>query len=68
MGPDLHGFAEQFDFYLLVTKKMKVDNKAPLLFDAEDFGFETRLAKLQELAGLDILLSASATVALTFER
>lgn len=48
---------------------MRVDNKAPLLIDAEEFGFEAGLAKLQELAGLESITPVvSATVALTFER
>lgn len=73
MNLDLHGVAEQFDFYVLVTRlgpnKVRVDNKAPLLIDAEDFGFEVGLAKLQELAGLESITPVvSATVALTFER
>ena len=73
MTLDLHGISEQFDFYVLVTRlganKVRVDNKAPLLIDAEDFGFEAGLAKLQELAGLEsITPMVSATVALTFER
>lgn len=73
MTLDLHGISEQFDFYVLVTRlganKVRVDNKAPLLIDAEDFGFEAGLAKLQELAGLDSITPVvSATVALTFER
>jgi len=73
MTLDLHGVSEQFDFYVLVTRlgpnKVRVDNKAPLLIDAEDFGFGAGLAKLQELAGLEsITPMVSATVALTFER
>ncbi|MEP4051867.1 MAG: YceI family protein [Litorimonas sp.] len=73
MTLDLHGISEQFDFYVLVTRlgpnKVKVDNKAPLLLDAEDFGLGDGLAKLQELAGLESISPVvSATVALTFER
>jgi len=73
MTLDLHGVSEQFDFYVLVTRlganKVRVDNKAPLLIDAGDFGFEAGLAKLQELAGLESISPlVSATVALTFER
>jgi len=73
MTLDLHGVSEQFDFYVLVTRlganKVRVDNKALLLLDAEDFGFEVGLAKLQELAGLESITPVvSATVALTFER
>jgi len=53
----------------LGANKVRVDNKAPLLIDAEDFGFESGLAKLQELAGLESITPVvSATVALTFER
>jgi len=73
MTLDLHGVSEQFDFYVLVTRlganKVRVDNKAPLLLDGEDFGFEAGLAKLQELARLESITPiVSATVALTFER
>ena len=70
---ELHGIAEQFDFNALVTRvgpnKVRVVNKAPLLIDAEDFGFEAGLAKLQQLAKLESITPVvSATVALTFER
>jgi len=73
MTLDLHGVSEQFDFYVLVTRlganKVRVDSKAPLLIDAEDFGFEAGLAKLQELAKLESITPVvSATVGLTFER
>lgn len=70
---DLHGVSEAFDIEMNVTRigvnKVRVDNKAPLLIDAEDFGFEDGLAKLQELAGLESISPAvSVNVALTFER
>ena len=73
MTLDLHGVSEQFDVDVRVTRlganKVRVDNKAPLLLDAEDFGFEAGLAKLQELAGLESITPlVSATVALTFVR
>lgn len=73
MTLDLHGVSEQFDVEVLVTRiganKVRVDTKAPLLLDAEEFGFEAGLAKLQELAGLESITPlVSATVALTFER
>ena len=73
MTLDLHGVAEQFDVDMQVTRlganKVRVDNKAPLLIDAEDFGFDAGLAKLQELAGLESITPVvSATVGLTFER
>jgi len=73
MTLDLHGVSEQFDFYVLVTRlganKVRVDNKAPLLIDAEDYGFGAGLAKMQKLAGLESITPiVSATVALTFER
>lgn len=73
MALEIHGVAEQFDFYVLVTRlrpnKVRMDNKAPLLIDAEDFGFEDGLAKLQKLAGLEsISPMVSAAVALSFER
>jgi len=73
MTLDLHGVSEQFDFYVLITRlganKVRVDNKAPLILDGEDFGFGEGLAKMQELAGLESITPVvSATVALTFER
>ena len=69
----LHGIAEQFDADVRVTRigpnKVRVDSAAPLIIDAEDFGFEAGLAKLQELAGLESITPVvSATVGLTFER
>lgn len=73
MTLELNGMAEQLDFYVLVTRlganKVRVDNKAPLLLDAEEFGYTEGLAKLQALAGLDSITPVvSVTVALTFER
>jgi len=73
MTLELHGVAEQFDVDVTVTRiganKVRVDTKGPLLIDAEDFGLEAGLAKLQELAGLESITPVvSATVALTFER
>lgn len=70
---DLHGITEVFDIEMNVTRvgvnKVRVDNKMPLLIDAEDFGFEAGLAKLQSLAGLESISPAvSVTVALMFER
>ena len=70
---DLHGIAEQFDADMRVTRigpnKVRVDSAVPLIIDAEDFGFEAGLAKLQELAGLESITPVvSATVGLTFER
>jgi hypothetical protein len=73
MTLDLHGISEQFDADMRVTRigpnKVRVDSAAPLLIDAEEFGFEEGLAKLQELAGLESITPVvSATVGLTFER
>jgi len=73
MQIDLHGITDQQEFYVLVTRlgpnKVVVNNKAPLLLDATDFGFEDGLAKLQELAGLDSISPVvSATISFTFER
>jgi len=46
-----------------------VANKGVIVIDAEDFGFEAGLAKLQELAKLDSISPVvSVTVSLTFER
>jgi hypothetical protein len=53
----------------LGANKARLDNKAPLLLDAEDFGYGAGLAKLQELAGLDSISPVvSITMSLTFER
>jgi len=73
MTIDLAGIQNNEEFYVLVTRlgpnKVRVDNKAPLLLDAEDFGFEAGLAKLQELAGLNSISPVvSTTVSLTFQR
>lgn len=73
MTLDMHGISEQFDADMSVTRigpnKVRVDSAAPLLIDAEDFGFGDGLAKLQELAGLQSITPVvSATVGLTFER
>ena len=73
MQIDLHGITEQQEFYVLVTRlgpnKVAVNNKAPLLLDAADFGFEGGLAKLQELAGLDAITPlVSVTQSFVFER
>jgi len=73
MTLDMHGISEQFDADMNVTRigpnKVRVDSAAPLLIDAEDFGFGAGLAKLQELAGLQSITPVvSATVGLTFER
>jgi len=73
MTLDMHGITEQFDANMNVTRtgpnKVRVDSAAPLLIDAEDFGFGAGLAKLQELAGLQSITPVvSATVGLTFER
>ncbi len=70
---DLHGITEQKDVDLLVTRlganKVRIANKGAILIDAEDFGFEAGLAKLQELAKLNSISPVvSATVSLTFER
>ncbi len=73
MTIDLHGVSEQMDFYVMVTRlgpnKVLVENKAPLLLDARDFGMEAGLTKLQELAGLDSITPVvPITVSFVFER
>ena len=73
MKLDMHGIVDEREFDVLVTRlgpnKVRVDNKAPLILDAEDFGFEAGLAKLQELANLESISPiVSATISLTFER
>ena len=73
MKIDMHGIVDEREFEVLVTRlganKVRVDNKAPLLLDVADFGFEAGVAKLQELANLDSISPiVSATISLTFER
>jgi len=73
MTLDLHGIIEQREFDVFVTRlganKVRVANKGVIVIDAEDFGFEAGLAKLQELAKLDSISPVvSVTVSLTFER
>ncbi|NNE59064.1 MAG: YceI family protein [Hellea sp.] len=70
---DLHGVKAQMDYYVSVTRlgpnKVLVENKAPLILDARDFGMDAGLAKLQELAGLDSITPVvPITVSLVFER
>lgn len=73
MTLDLHGIIEQRELDVSVTRlganKVRVANKGVIVIDAEDFGFEAGLAKLQELAKLDSISPVvSVTVSLTFER
>ena len=73
MTLDLHGVADERELDVLVTRlganKVRVATKAPLLIDAEDFGMEAGVAKLQELAKLESITPVvSATVSLTFKR
>jgi len=73
MTLDLHGIIEERGFDVFVTRlganKVHAANKGVIVIDAEDFGFEAGLAKLQELAKLDSISPVvSVTVSLTFER
>lgn len=73
MKLDLHGIVDAREFDVLVTRlganEVRVDSKAPLLLDVEDFGLEAGVAKLKELANLDSITPiVSATISLTFER
>lgn len=70
---DLHGVSESYDYYVLVTRlganRVAVENKAPLILDARDFGMEAGLAKLQELAMLESITPVvPITMSLVFER
>lgn len=70
---DLHGLGALHDAPVLVTRlganKVSVVTQAPVLLDAEEFGFEAGLAKLQELAGLDSITPVvPVTASLVFER
>jgi len=73
MTLNLHGIEENIDFYVLVTRlganKVVINNKAPLILDAGEFGFTEGLAKLKELAILDSITPVvSVTVSLVFTR
>jgi polyisoprenoid-binding protein YceI len=70
---DINGIKETREFYVMVTRlsgdKVLVENKAPLLLDASDFGLTAGLAKLQELAGLDAITPVvPVTFSLVFKK
>lgn len=69
----IRSISETMEFYVVVTRlganKVLVENKAPVIVDATDFGLETGVEKLRELAGLDsITLVVPVTFSLVFER
>ncbi len=68
----LHGYAFETSFYVLVTRlsdnQIMVQNKAPLILDAKDFGFGEGLETLRGLAGLDMISPVvPVTMTLVFE-
>ena len=73
MKVDLHGVSDTRPFYVMVTRlganKVLVENKAPLILDASDFGFARGLETLRELAGLETITPVvPITFSLVFER
>lgn len=73
MSLDLSGVIWEHEVYVLVTRlgenKVVVTNKAPLLLDAADFGYNEGLAALQKLAGLNAITPVvPVTVSLVYER
>ena len=72
MTIELHGLTDEREFYVMVTRlapeRVLVENKAPLILDAADFGFEAGVEKLRELAGLDSITPVvPVTFSLVFE-
>ncbi|NNC38197.1 MAG: YceI family protein [Hyphomonadaceae bacterium] len=69
----MHGQNAERESYVMVTRlgvnKVLVENKAPVLIDASDFGLEAGVEKLRELAGLEnITPTVPVTFSLVFER
>lgn len=69
----LHGMIEPMESYVMVTRlgvnKVLVESKAPVIVDAADFGLETGVEKLRELAGLESITPVvPVTFSLVFER
>jgi len=70
---DLHGVSDARQFYVMVTRlganRVLVENKAPLLLEASDFGLAGGVEKLRELAGLESITPVvPVTFSLVFER
>ncbi len=70
---ELAGYKAQRDFYVQVTRlganKVVVNNKAPLILEAAEFGMEDGIEMLRGLAGLDSISPVvPVTVSLVFER
>jgi len=73
MNVAVAGVSVQYDFYVLATRlgtdKVVVNNKAPLILDADDFGMTDAIEQLRKLAKLDSIVPVvTATVSFTFER
>ncbi len=69
----LHGIMVDYDISIQVMRlgpnKIIVNNARPIIIQAEDFGFEAGLAKLQELAGLNAISPVvPVSVSLTLTR
>ncbi len=69
----VRGVSVQKDFYVLATRlgadKVVVNNKAPLILEAADFGMTEAIEQLRTLASLDSITPlVTATVSFTFER
>ena len=73
MTIDLHGIQLQQQFYVMVTRlsddKVLIENKAPLLLDANDFAMGDALEQLRRHAELsEIIPVATITFSFVFER
>ena len=69
----LNGMSETKESYVMVTRlgvnKVLVENKAPVIIDAADFGLEGGVEQLRELANLhNITPTVPVTFSLVFER
>ncbi len=69
---DLHGVKTEITTQLNVSidgNKLRVTSSSPLLIDASDYGLETGIETLRELAGLDsIKMTVPVTFSLTFDK
>jgi hypothetical protein len=73
MTLDFHGVTDERQFYVMVTRlganRVLVENKAPLILEASDFGLEAGIEKLRDLAGLETITPVvPITFSLVFER
>ncbi|MCF6275185.1 MAG: YceI family protein [Robiginitomaculum sp.] len=69
----MHGHDDEIDITVVVTRlsdnKVVVDSRTPIILDADKFGFGAGIAKLQELAKLNIIApEVPVMFSLVFER